>query len=329
MDINKTIGIVGKGYGLPANIRTNDDPVFDWLKEHNPSGTDLFQGYKYRRVLSADENVMDILVPAALKALSDANMSASDIDCLLGYVSVGEFNTPNTLIRLHQELNMGAYCSVIPIQADFNNFNYALLFADSLIRTGRAKNVMIATASNWTKYVDYHTPASLSVSDGAGVVVLSATEKRGCFSFADISSVMDSSLYGTMFVQPDLLTYAENKPLFSRPYFHLTDAGQIGFNTFGKEAPPLAVKKLLEKNQISSDEICLISHQSSSVLMEFWQNAAQPKQYINTLEIFANMELAVLPVNFAFCYDEIKTEYVVLLGIGMDFQTSAVLLKRN
>ena len=132
-----------------------------------------------------------------------------------------------------------------------------------------------------------------------------------------------------MFVQPDLLTYAENKPLFSRPYFHLTDAGQIGFNTFGKEAPPLAVKKLLEKNQISSDEICLISHQSSSVLMEFWQNAAQPKQYINTLEIFANMELAVLPVNFAFCYDEIKTEYVVLLGIGMDFQTSAVLLKRN
>lgn len=329
MDINKKIGIVGKGFGMPANIRTNDDPIYDWLKEHNPSGTDLFQGYKYRRVLAGDENIMDILVPAALQALTDANMKATDIDCLLGYVSVGEFNTPNTLIRLHHELNMGDHCTTIPIQADFNNFNYSLLFADTLIRTGRAKNVMIGIACNWTKYVDYHTPPSLCVSDGAGVIIVSETSDKSTFSFIDQNSIIDSQYFGTMFVAPDLITYNGLEPIYTRPVFHQTFAGQSGYKDFGIIEPPKAVLELLAKNNIDASLICVISHQSSSVLFDAWQSAIRPAQYIINLEEFGSMELATIPFNLAYCYDEIKTDYLVLLSIGDEFQTSAVLLKRN
>jgi len=292
------IGIIGKGYCLPANIRTNDDPIFDWLKEHNPSGSDLFKGYKYRRYLANDENITNLMTEAALKALEDAHLEPQDIDFFMGYASVGEFNTPNTLLRVHQQIGLSPTCTTVPIQADFNNFNYALLFADSLIKTRKAKKILIVTASNWTKYVDYHTPASLSVSDGAGAVVVSSTEKEDSFSFVDYDNQIDTQYYGTMYVQPDLVGYKDDQAIYSCPYFHLTTAGQMGFSDFGMNAPPMVVNRLLEKNKISSEEICLISHQSSAVLMDAWQNAINPRQYINTLEDFANPEVTITTPNF-------------------------------
>ena len=44
------VALTGVGYAVPPSIRTNDDPIFDWLKAHQTAGQDLFQGYKERRV---------------------------------------------------------------------------------------------------------------------------------------------------------------------------------------------------------------------------------------------------------------------------------------
>jgi hypothetical protein len=41
------------------------------------------------------------------------------------------------------------------------------------------------------------------------------------------------------------------------------------------------------------------------------------------------MTLASIPVNFAFGYDQFKTDHVVLLGIGPELHTNAVLLRRG
>ena len=73
--------IVGYGFSVPAKIRTNDDPIFDWLKTHEPRGTDMFQGYDQRRVLNTGETLMTIMLPACIKALTDAGTQTSD--CLL------------------------------------------------------------------------------------------------------------------------------------------------------------------------------------------------------------------------------------------------------
>src|SRR6266540_4575813 len=162
------IAITGVGYAAPAQIRTNDDPVFDWLKRHQPAGMDLFQGYNERRVLAPEEDLMDIMVPAAQQALDSAGLDAKDVDMLLGCASVGDYITPNALACVHAELKLPSRTWVIPTNDEYESFLSGTLLANALVQSGWGRNVLIICGCNWTRHVSYHTPQSISAADGAG-----------------------------------------------------------------------------------------------------------------------------------------------------------------
>ena len=91
MEPDEKVGILGVGYELPATVRTNKDPIFDWLHDNQPPGKDLFKGFVKRRVLAPGETAIDLCVSAAEKALAMAGGTASDFDLLLGTVSLSEY----------------------------------------------------------------------------------------------------------------------------------------------------------------------------------------------------------------------------------------------
>lgn len=331
------VAITGTGYAVPAGIRSNADPIFDWLKKHNPAGSKLFQGYQYRRVLAPGESLMDIMVPAALRALDNAHVTAQQIDVLIGYASVSEYETPNELAHLHAELNLRSDAWVMPLNHEFGTFLEALILSDALIKAGRAKHILIVCGCNWTHYVDYHTPQSVSASDGAGAAVVGLTDDAARFSLVDTAASLDTSDYGVMFMQADQVGQAAANPtasdftkaLYTKPYFHITEAGQIAFSSFGLNVPVTVAKLLLSRNSLTSTQISLITHQASSVLMDAWQTAINPAQYLQTLQPFANMTLASIPVTLADLYDQISSDYLLMFGLGTDLNVSAVLLRRN
>src|SRR6185295_14833489 len=135
--------IIGLGYSVPPNLRTNDDPIFDWLKAHIPAGSNPFQGYVTRVVLGPGEDLMTIMLPAAVNALQDAGLRPSDVDMLIGYASVSPYANPNELSHLHQLLGLPQRTYVVPLNNEFSNFNAGLLMADALIRAGRARNILV------------------------------------------------------------------------------------------------------------------------------------------------------------------------------------------
>ncbi len=57
----KKIGITGLGYAVGSGVRTNDDPVFGWLKRHRVENRDLFEGYKDRAILEDGETVDEVV----------------------------------------------------------------------------------------------------------------------------------------------------------------------------------------------------------------------------------------------------------------------------
>ncbi len=332
------VAVTGTGYAVPAGIRDNDDPIFDWLKKHNPAGTKLFQGYQYRRVLAAGETLMDIMVPAALRALDDANLAAKQIDVLIGYASVSEYETPNALAHLHGELNLRSDAWVMPLNHEFGTFIESLILADALIKAGRAKHILIVCGCNWTRYVDYHTPQSVSASDGAGAAVVGLTDDVTRFSLVDMTASLDTSNYGVMFMKADKINSGDaadaeadhfTKARYTKPYFHITEAGQIAFSAFGLSVPVTAAELLLQRNNLTSAQISLITHQASSVLIDAWQTAINPAQYLQTLQPFANMTLASVPVTLADLYSQIANDYLLMFGLGADLNVSAVLLRRS
>ncbi|MCB9640635.1 MAG: hypothetical protein H6728_13385 [Myxococcales bacterium] len=332
------IAIIGTGYCVPEEIRTNDDPVFDWLNQHQPPGSNLFYGYDQRRVLPnpgsmapPPNNILDLMVTAAQAALDDADLKSTDIDLLLGYGSVSEFVSPNVLAHVHARLGMSSSAVVLPLHDEFTNFNTGVVVAQSLIQTGQAKRALIVCAANWSQYVDYYTSPAISVADGAGAAVVAHTNDTTRFSFVDFENYTESADYGQMFIAGDPVRNSNGDctNTFSRPYFHLTEAGQVSFSTFGEQAPPAVTNRLLARNNLTGADISLISHQSSQSLLQAWNEAIQPAQYLQTLKTFANVELATIPLNLAYLYDQIEKDYLVLLGIGIHFHTNAVLLRRN
>jgi 3-oxoacyl-[acyl-carrier-protein] synthase-3 len=329
------IGILGVGYTVPEEVRTNDAPVFDWLRDHQPAGKDLFAGYLERRVLAPGETVTDLLLSAAQRAMDHAGCSPEEIGLLLGYVSVSKYGNPNGLGEVHKSLGLPEGALIVPVNNEFNNFNSAILIAQGLLPRTGGKRALIACAGNWTRHVDYQTPQSLSAADGAGAAVVGPTSDPAHFTVLDHETVVWSDNFGAMFMAGDAVTtnpdcdWSPRDCTFTTPYFHISKAGENEYRNFGVQAPPLAVKRLLKRNKLTGADIALVTHQSSSVLLDAWKEAIQPAQYLETLEQFANMTVANLPVNLAYWYDRISTEYLVINGIGVEGQTNAVLLKRG
>lgn len=327
--------IVGVGYEVPANKRGNDDPIFDWLKEHNPAGSNLFRGYVDRRVLAFGENLMTIMVPASLRALRAAAVAPGEIDLLIGYASVSSFETPNELGRLHQQLGLSPSAWIIPINAEFSNFNAAVATASSMIDAGLAKKALVAIGGNWTRHVDYHTAQSVSASDGAAAAVITRSDDLSCFRVVDAATITDSQYFGTMTMNGDAYEQCperdRHRVLFSSPYFHITQAGLDGFQTFGVQTAPQSALQVMAKHGLSGPDITLISHQASAVLIDAWRQVIQPAQYIQTIEQFGNMTLANIPVNLAWAADHehVSKDSMVWLSVGSEQHANSLLLQRG
>lgn len=330
--------LIGWGHAVPSSIRRNDDPVFAWLHEHPPPNRDLFAGYRERRVLAPGERLEDLAEAAARAALADADLASDRVDVLLGYVSVADYVDPNALALLHQRLGLPAHALIVPINNEFNNFNSGVLLADALLRSTAAARALVVCAGGWTRAVDYHTAQSVSAGDGAGAAVLGPGGGPGAgdhFALVDSETLVDSKAYGSMFLAGAAVHEGEDCDVaprdctVTRPFFQITDAGAGYFREFGEHAPAEAAQRLLDRNGLSGGDITLVSHQASSVLMEAWEKAIGPAHYINTIETFANMTVATIPVNVAVARASIRTEHLLLLGIGVEMQTLALLLRRG
>jgi 3-oxoacyl-[acyl-carrier-protein] synthase-3 len=325
--------ILGTGYCVPKTIRTNHDPIFAWLQANNPPGKNLFAGYEQRRVLAADEDLMTILVPAAASALSAAKLKAADVDLLLGIGSVSDFAPPNALSQLHQQLGLSPQCWVLPLANDFSNFNAGLLLADAMIRAGRARAALVVVGTNWTRYVDYHTPQAISAADGAAAAVL-ASGTRG-WRVVDQQVLMATANFGSMVMKGQnvsLTPPAQGYSSLETPAtFAITPAGAAAFGSFGVKASVAAVTTLLKRNRLKGRDISLITHQASSVLTEAWKAAIKPAQYLETLAQFANMTAANIPVNLAWAElnEGVQKDRLVLFALGPDMHAHALLLARD
>ena len=332
--MDTSTAIIGTGYAVPSGIRTNDDPIFAWLRANTPQGSDLFTGYAERRVLAPDEHLRDLLVVAARNALNVAGSDGQDIDLLLGVASLSEYTVPSELAAVHQALALPATTLIIPIQNEFNNFNTALLMADAMIRVGRARKALIVCGSNWTHAVDYHTPQAISVGDGAGAVVVAPPTADCQYRVIDSLTLVDTTQYGGMYLRGAEVQQTPPRPglyggAYSYPYFTITPKGLSGFKSFGAAIPQQVVLRLLARHGVHPEAITLVTHQASAVLMDAWAAAIKPAVYLSTIATFGNLTAANIPATLAAHYAQATTEYLVLVGIGVEMQTNAILLQRT
>lgn len=149
----------------------------------------MLTGCESRHYVAENEHSSDLAAKAGEAALKDAGIAPSEIDAVLFCSITQDFAEPATVNVVMDKLDIrNAYS--FDIKNACNAFISGLDVADSLVKTGKANNVLVVAGealSRWTKF-DYEdkeellqrAPAALSVGDGGGAFVVSkATEEDG------------------------------------------------------------------------------------------------------------------------------------------------------
>ena len=169
--------VIGCGGYLPSNIVTNDDLAKkmdtsdEWIRERT--------GIRQRHIALPSEKTSDLALAASRAALSDAGIDAGELDMIILATTTPDDSFPATATIVQSRLGM-AHGAAFDIQAVCSGFIYGLSVADSMIRTGAARTVLLIGAETMSRLLDWTDRTTCVLfGDGAGAVVLQAHEGIG------------------------------------------------------------------------------------------------------------------------------------------------------
>jgi 3-oxoacyl-[acyl-carrier-protein] synthase-3 len=169
--------VIGIGSCLPSNIVTNDDLAKrmdtsdEWIRERT--------GIRQRHIALPGEKTSDLALGAARAALIDAGIDAGEVDIIICATTTPDESFPATATIVQSRLGM-AHGAAFDLQAVCSGFIYGLSVADSMIRTGAARTILLIGAETMSRLLDWEDRATCVLfGDGAGAVVLQAHEGLG------------------------------------------------------------------------------------------------------------------------------------------------------
>jgi 3-oxoacyl-[acyl-carrier-protein] synthase III len=169
--------IIGCGAYLPSNIVTNDDLAKKmdtsdkWIRERT--------GIRQRHIALASEKTSDLALGAARAALIDAGIDAGELDMIILATTTPDESFPATATIVQSRLGM-AHGAAFDLQAVCSGFIYGLSVADSMIRTGAARTILLIGAETMSRLLDWSDRTTCVLfGDGAGAAVLQAHEGVG------------------------------------------------------------------------------------------------------------------------------------------------------
>lgn len=154
-----------------AEICTMIDSSDEWIQTRS--------GIKERRWASADETVQAMAVAAGRAALARTELAPGQIDVVIVSTVTHFHATPAIATRIAAELGAKG-AAAFDISAACAGFCYGVAMADSMIRTGTARHVLVIGAERLSDITDKHDRGTAFLfADGAGAAVVGPSDEPG------------------------------------------------------------------------------------------------------------------------------------------------------
>lgn len=156
---------------LESFVQTSDA----WIVERT--------GIRERRVAPAGESSSTLGAKAAREALGRAGLSAGELDGIIVATMTPDMLMPNTACLIQMEIG-ATRAFAFDLSAACSGFLYALTVADSMIRAGSAKTLLVVGVDLISRITDYHDRGTcILFGDGGGAAVLTrGKEGQGILS---------------------------------------------------------------------------------------------------------------------------------------------------
>jgi len=327
--------ILGTGHFVPEKIVTNHDltKIMDTSDEFITTRT----GVKERRHVEPDVCTTDLAVIACKAAVADAGLEMSDIDLLIMNTISPDYHDPGCAFVLQGKLGMGT-APAIDIKEQCCGLLFGMSIADSFIRTGMFKKVLVVCAEVLSKRIDGSYDGrniSILFGDGAGAVVVGPSDDP---ETGILSTMLNAD--GTM--AKVLFTEAPGTANGKMAFVDKDDidAGKVYFRMDGRKVFENGVARMcesadaiLKKNSLTlADVDMLIPHQPNLRMIEaiIEQTGVADKNIFVNVEKFGNMASACLPVALdqARRQGRVKAgDLVLLVAFGSGFVWASMLVR--
>jgi 3-oxoacyl-[acyl-carrier-protein] synthase III len=189
------VRILGVGSAVPERRLTNADLASrvdtsdEWIRSRT--------GIRERRVIGADEALLDLAEAASRRALEASGVAAEELDAIIVGTVSGAYAFPATACELQARLGIDRI-TAFDLSAACSGFLYGIATASAHVRAGDFATVLVVGADALTTMTDWSDRRTCVLfGDGAGAAVLRAAEGDrgvlGCVTHA--SGSMRDLLY--------------------------------------------------------------------------------------------------------------------------------------
>ena len=286
--------IVGWGKYVPKKVVTNADlearldTSDEWIVKRT--------GIRERRVVDSDEQTSDMAIAAARDALKVASIRPQDLDLIIVETYSTDYITPPIAAQVQHAIGakkVGAFTLV----TGCTGFIYAMATAQQFIETGNCERILVIGAELPSRWIDYDDRTTcILFGDGAGAVVLEATEKPS----GVLSSVLGSDgskaelliLPGGGSVHPPSQETLDNKLNYVQ--MNGSEVFKFATRTLGS-----ALREAIRDAELTPDDIDLfIPHQANIRIIESAARQASlpmEKVFVN-IQKYGNTSAASVPI---------------------------------
>jgi 3-oxoacyl-[acyl-carrier-protein] synthase-3 len=252
-----------------------------------------------------------------------AGVAAGDIDLIIVATSTPDFIFPSTACLIQGRLgNKGA--AAFDIQAVCSGFTYALGIAEKFIRSGSHRRALVIGAEVFSRILDWNDRGTCVLfGDGAGAVVLEASEKPGVLATAMHA---DGSQFGILNVPGQIC----NGRVTGDPFLRMD--GQAVFKFAVRVLAEIAEEVCASAGMQTVDVDWLIPHQANIRIIEATGKklGINREKVIVTVDRHGNTSAASVPL----ALDEAvrdgriqRGQKVLVEGVGGGFTWGAALFE--
>lgn len=168
--------VIATGSGIAERIIPNN--FFNYLVEDADNWIQSRTGIRERRFVNENQSTSDLATNAAKNALAEAGMDAAELDCIIVATSTPDMSLPATACMVQK--NIGASNAfAFDMNAVCSSLVYGIDAADSFIKAGKCRTVMVIGADTYSKILDFDDKGSCPLfGDGAAALILRATDKK-------------------------------------------------------------------------------------------------------------------------------------------------------
>ena len=277
--------ILSTGSYLPSYIRTNAelekmvDTSDEWIVTRS--------GIRERRIAAADETVATMGFEAAKNAIEAAQINPQDIELIIVATTSNSHAYPSAACQVQGLLNIDDAIS-FDLAAACTGFIYALSVADQFIRAGKVKKALVIGSDLNSRKLDETDRSTVVLfGDGAGAVILEASEQEG---------IISTHLHASADKNNALVLAQPERGIEKSGYIEMQ--GNETFKLAVRELSNVVEETLLANNLDKTDLDWLVPHQANLRIITATAKKLEMdmSQVVVTLDKYANNSAATVPV---------------------------------